>query len=299
MTRYLSDLRRSWRLVRRSPGLAAAAVAALAMGIGFTTTMFGIVHGGTRSLPFDDAHEIVLLTGTLPRAGLDDVQPGAFEFERWSASLTSYDGLAAYRELSLNLADNAARPERVQVADVSTNTFALLGVLPVRGRGLAASDAEAGASPVVVVSDALWRARFDSRESVVGESVRLNGVPHTIVGIMPAGFGFPIRARAWRPLRIDAGSSPGDAGALRVVGRLRDGVSIAAATTELSLDAARLAADSPATHADRGARVFPFTEVETPPEIRRGLQLLIIVVSLTLLVACAAVARRRTWRGRR
>jgi predicted permease len=176
------------------------------------------------------------------------------------------------------------------VADVSTNTFALLGVLPVRGRGLAASDAEAGASPVVVVSDALWRARFDSRESVVGESVRLNGVPHTIVGIMPAGFGFPIRARAWRPLRIDAGSSPGDAGALRVVGRLRDGVSIAAATTELSLDAARLAAESPATHADRGARVFPFTEVETPPEIRRGLQLLIIVVSLTLLVACANVA---------
>jgi predicted permease len=290
MSRYLSDLRHSWRLVRRSPGLAAAAVAALAMGIGFTTTMFSIVHGGTRALPLDQAHEIVLLTETLPRDGRVDVDPGPFEFARWTTTLASYEGLAGYRERSVNLSGTDARPERLPVSDVTPNAFSLLGAAPVLGRGFAASDIGADAAPVVLLSHALWQARFNGEESVVGRAVRLDGEPHTVIGIMPSGFGFPIRAQAWRPLAVGDTEQPGVGDELRIFGRLRDGVTVQAATTELALDVARIAADYPATHRDRGGRVYPFTEVETPPEIRRALQLLILVVSLTLLVACANVA---------
>ena len=289
MRQAVQDLRQSWRIFRRNPGLALAAVVALALGIGFTTTMFGIVHGGTRSLPFEDPDELVAVAQIAPATGAADLDSRPFEIRRWQQTLTSFDGLGAYLPASVNVSGAGNPPERVPAAWVTPGTFDTLGVAPSLGRGLAPSDAAPGAPPVAVIGHRLWQTRFAGDPAILTRDMRLDGEAYRVVGVMPPGFGFPIRARVWLPLALPPSAAPGEGPQLDVFGRLRDGVSAADAATELSTDLGRLATESPVFE-DRAARVFPFTEIETPAELRRGLQLLVAVVSLVLLVACANVA---------
>jgi len=289
MSPYLNDLRQGLRIFLRSPGLAFAAVTTLSLGIGFTTTMFSITHGGTRNLPVDDPESIVVAVMTHPARGSDNVAPGAFEFHRWRDTLTSFTDLAAYQSVGVNVSDDRARPERVSGAAVTPNALDIVGEPVLHGRRLQPADAEPGAPPVVLVSHELWQLRLGGDPSAVGESMRINGEPRVIVGVMPPRFGFPIRARLWLPLAIDRAARP-DGGGLQVFGRLAPGVTVAMASAELALDMARLAAEHPATHEGRSGRAFAFIDQETPPEIRRGLYLLVVVVSIALLIACANVA---------
>jgi predicted permease len=286
MPPFLHDLARSARLLRRQPGLTVAAVTALAMGIGFTTTMFSIVHGGTRALPFDEPHEIVVLQPTNIRGGDAPARP--FEFDAWRTSLASFEGLGAWRSASVNVSGTAA-PDRIEAAAITPNTFALLGATVAAGRPLGEADARPGAPRVVVIADSIWRSRYGASATAIGDAIRLDGVPHEIVGIMPPGFGFPINARLWTPLGVEA-AAPGEGEPLTVFGRLKDGVGEDRAGQELSLLTTRLAAAHPPVFRDRGARVLAFVELETPREIQRGLQILVMGVSLAFLVACANVA---------
>jgi hypothetical protein len=135
MERYWPDIRASLRIFRRSPALALSAVLALAMGVGFTTTMFSIVRGATRSLPFDHPDQIVALTRTSIRGGFD-LDPGRFDFVAWSRAQRSFSGLGAFEEQNMNLGGDDQRPERRTGAFVTPSTFSLLGVQPLRGRSL-------------------------------------------------------------------------------------------------------------------------------------------------------------------
>lgn len=290
MSSVLADLRQSWRIFVRQPGLASAAVVALAMGIGFTTTMFSVLHGGTRSLPFDAPEQIVAVVETQPSAGLFDIAPGDHEVARWRQTLTSFAGLAAFQSVSVNVSGAGDPPERLSATRITPDAFGILGVGAARGRAFAEADAGPAAPPVVVLGHDVWRTRYRADPALVGQQVRLDGVPTTVIGVMPAGFGFPINADVWLPLRIDPAAAPGDGANTQVFGRLREGITPARATDELNLDLSRLAGDAPEVFAGRSGRVFPFTEIETPPSIRRALQLLVAVVSLVLLVACANVA---------
>ena len=132
MERYLFDLRTILRGLRRSPGLVLSAVIALAMGIGFTTTMFSIVHGGTRDLPFPNPHQLVAITRTSMRG--NDLHPSAFDFREWSRRQDQFQGLGAFESRSMNLAGDARRPERRSGALVTPSTFSLLGTRPLLGR---------------------------------------------------------------------------------------------------------------------------------------------------------------------
>jgi putative ABC transport system permease protein len=291
MSRYWTDLRQSARIFRRSPGLVVTAVVALAMGIGFTTTMFAIVHGGTRGLPVPHADRVMAIVETAPELGPSEASVPVVDFVRWSDALQSFSGLAGYRLLGFNLASDGVPPARTNGASVTANAFDLLGASVDAGRGFTIDDARSGATPVAIVSDELRRARFAASfaSDVVGRTIRLNGVPHTIVGVMPAAFGFPLNARVWVPAATDPAAT-GAAGRLQVFGRLRNDRSIDQANEEIRIDLRQVTADEPATGAVRGVRVFPFTETETPAEIRRALNVLIGVVSLALLIACANVA---------
>ncbi|MEZ5319691.1 MAG: ADOP family duplicated permease [Vicinamibacterales bacterium] len=289
MSHFLTDLAQSWRLMRRQPGLAFAALVALAMGIGFTTTMFSIVHGGTRGLPFDQPDEIVVLQETDHGRASNGPSVRPYTFLRWREALTSFDGLAAFRPDSVNVSGGAT-PERVPAAAVTPDTFALLGVAAARGRVIGPADAAPGAPAVALIGDALWRSRYGADPSAVGGTIRINGVPHTIVGVMPAGFGFPIHARLWTPLRVDPAAAPGDGDVLQVFGRLRDGMTADRAAREASLEMRRLAAGLPDAYDGHDAAVIGFTEMETPRELARGLYVLVVAVSLAFLVACANVA---------
>ncbi len=282
-----ADLRQTARLLRRQPGLAITAIVALAMGIGFTTSMFAIVHGGTRALPFDQPHEVVLLTETSGRGGDAPIRP--YTFRQWQASLTSFEGLGAWRNDTLNVA-GSGDPDRLDGAAITPITLALLGERVALGRPFTDADATPGAPPVALIGDIVWRTRFGADPSVLGRTIRLDGVPHTIVGVMPRRFGFPINARIWIPLGVEAGAGPGAGEPLQVFGRLKDSASRDRAEAEAALEMARLASTFPATYLNHGARVLDFVELETPREIQRGLQVLVVAVSLAFLVACANVA---------
>jgi len=291
MDRYLVDLKSSLRLLGRSPGLALSAVAALAMGIGFPTAMFSIVHGGTRDLPFDQPRELVILTKTLPRRGLMDLEATPFDYIEWSRQLRGLEGLAAFEAHGVNLGSEARGPERSTAARVTPNAFALLGEQPILGRAFLPADGVPGAPPVVVLGHDLWRARFEADAGVVGRTLRVDGRPHTVVGVMPAGFGFPVSSDLWLPLSVNPGVQPAvDNDRVTVFGRLRDGVSLDEARAELATVAARLAGQYPETHGELSARLYPFVELEMEPEIARVLYLMLGAVSFVLLIACVNVA---------
>ena len=291
MDRYLVDLKSSLRLLARSPGLALSAVAALAMGIGFPTAMFSIIHGGTRDLPFDQPHELMVLTKTVPRRGLMDLWATPFDYAEWSRQLRRFEGLAAFDAYGVNLGSDARRPERREAASVTPNAFALLGERAILGRAFLPADAAPGAVPVVVLGHDLWRARFDADAGILGRTVRVDGRPHTVVGVMRAGFGFPVSSDLWLPLPVNPGVQPAvDDDRVTVFGRLGDGVSLDEARAELATVAARLARQYPETHGELSARVYPFIELEMEPETARVLYLMLGAVSFVLLIACANVA---------
>jgi predicted permease len=286
MTNIWSDLRRSWRVVRRSPGLALAATSALALGIGFTTTMFGIVHGGTRAMPLRDPETIVSVSAPTLSQSQDPQPVDAATFRRWEA-LAGFERIGAYQSDSVSLSDEGGRPLRVPAARMTAATFELLAERPMLGRWLSADDSAPGAMPVAVIGRALWQTRFAGDPAIVGRSIRIDGVPHQVVGVMGGRFGFPINARLWRPLAIDATDATAN---LNIVARLRATTSIGAAQAEIQSDLARQTPAAAGASSQRRALVVPFIEVETPREVQRGLQFLVIVVSLTLVVACANVA---------
>jgi len=289
MERYLFDLRTILRGLRRSPGLVLSAVTALAMGIGFTTTMFSIVHGGTRDLPFPKPHELVAITRTSVHG--NDLHPSAFDYREWSRRQDQFQGLGAFESRSMNLAGDERRPERRSGALVTPSTFRLLGARPLLGRTLRPDDAAPDAPAVVILGHDLWRTRFDADSGIVGETIRIDGQPTTVVGVMPPRFGFPVHSELWRPLAIASNPQPsGRDGALAVFGRLSHGVSPDQAQAALTVIAARLAQQYPETHKGTSARVFPFIETEMAANTATILYLMLGVVAFALLIACANVA---------
>jgi predicted permease len=289
MERYLSDMRTSLRILKRSPGLAVSAVVALAMGIGFTTTMFSIVHGGTRDLPFTEPDELVALRKTYPQRGWDlDATP--FDYLEWSRQQKQFEALGAFQSNSMNLAGDARHPDRRSGALLTPNTFELLGVRPHLGRVFLPEDAAPGAPAVALLGYDLWRSRFDTDSSIVNRVIRVDGQPRTVIGVMPQRFGFPVHSELWLPLEIDPGSQPSTQGSLTVFGRLRDGLPRDAAQAELVTIASRLARQYPETHEGRSARVHPFVDTEMAPNTAAILYLMLGIVSFALLIACANVA---------
>jgi putative ABC transport system permease protein len=279
-------LRSGFSLFRTNPGAAVAAVVALALGIGFSTTMFSIVHGATKGLPFEDAAEIVAVQrlatgpGAVPTSTVRD-------FKLWAHNVRSFEALGAFQSDSHNLSGEGEAPERVSMAALTPGSLELLRVAPSAGRSLLARDAVVGAEPVALLSHDLWHRRFGGDPAVIGRVIRLDGVVHTVIGIMPAGFGFPINAKLWTALR--SGDPASDAEAVQVFGRLADDVGFEAAKTEL-LTVARAAAETESARSAIALDVVNFIEIETPREAVWGLYLLLVAVTGVLLIACVNVA---------
>jgi predicted permease len=284
------ELRLALRSLVRNRALTMSAALALALGIGATTTLFSIVHGGLARLPFEQPDELVMLTRTNPRNGANDMGATAFDYIQWSASVRGFEGISAFQQNSVNLSGPEYSPQRVPAAFVAPNAFGLLGVAPARGRGFTAQDARPGAPATAIIGHALWQARFAADPAIVGRTIRVNGEPRTIIGIMAEGFGFPINQTVWLPLQISASSGAGDGSWFTVFGRLRDGTSIEQARAELATIAARLAQSNPATHAEHGARVAPLVEMELAPNTPTILYVMLLAVSFVLVIACVNVA---------
>jgi putative ABC transport system permease protein len=300
----VQDLRHSFRALGRSPGFTAATVATLALGIGANTAIFSAVHAVLLApLPYRGADRLVMVEGNYLTLGMEKIGASVPEFLDERAGISSFEALAAFRSRDLNLT-GGGEAERVPGASVSSDLFPLLGVSPARGRGFARAEEEAGRGSVAVVSDGFWRRHFAADPAAVGRTVTLNGTAYTIVGVMPPGFEFPHpayplahRADIWLPLSFTAEERlHRSAYSLRVVARLRGGVSLARANAEAVALGRRWQRDLPDYRGPRGEdggwklSVVPLTREIAGPGARRSLFVLLAAVGLLLLIACANLA---------
>lgn len=283
------DLRQAARALRREPAFAVTAVVALALGIGLTTASFSIVWGTLlRGLPFDDAHELVHFERS--DGERVDLPVTPHDLMAWREANRTFVGLAAYTEAVVNVERADGTPERVYGSRIDPVAFDLLGAAPARGRMLGPDDDRPEAADVVLLSHGLWQRTFGGRPDVVGREMRLNGAPHTIVGVMPEGFAFPLAEELWLPLRLEPGRYARGEGRLDVFGRLRPGVDLDVARADLERVSASLAAAWPDTHAGVRAVLRSYVDEYVDPEFASMITALLIASLLVLLLSALNVA---------
>jgi predicted permease len=243
------DIKLGVRMLGKYPGLTAVAVFALSLAIGagaaYLEFVNDMLHG---RLPFANPERIVGIQNWDQQSG-DAENRSTFDFVTWRDGLSSFEHIGAYRALDRNLITEDGRAEPVRGVEISASAFRIAGVAPVLGRPLVPEDERTGAAPVVVLGHDVWVNRFASDPTVVGRFVRVGNAPHTIVGVMPATFGFPTAHSLWVPLRLNEAQYPRRAGAaIKIFGKLAPGVGMSGAQAELTAMARRLAGDYPDTH---------------------------------------------------
>jgi putative ABC transport system permease protein len=291
MSTLIQDLAYGLRLMRRAPGFTLAAVLTLALGIGVNAATFSVVNVlSLKSLPYADPERVAFVMAwdaerrdlrmNLPLADVADIAAQAHAFE----------AVGAYQYWSANLTGSET-PERVQAYRVTGPTFPLLGVTALLGRGLAESDARADAPDVAVLSYGLWQRRFAGRPSVVGQEVLLDGKSHTVVGVMPRRFEFPVfnfKGDLWSPLKADRAAAAPLASVVSV-GRLRPSVSYAEAQADVDTILRRIEATSPERHRGLAGHVVEMRALSR--DIVMPLTIVLVAaVGFVLLLACANVA---------
>jgi putative ABC transport system permease protein len=203
---------------------------------------------------------------------------------------TTFSAIATVTGRSLTISDGAGDPERFLGAAVSWHLFPMLGTAPVVGQGFTDNDDRPGAPGVVLLSHRLWEARYESDPNIAGRTIRIDGRPFVVRGVMPPGFAFPENHRLWIPLSPLVHAQPRGQRGLFTFGRLQPGVSIEAATQDLDRVTVRLAAEYPDTNEGWGPRVRTLREVFLPGEVPVVISLMMAGVTLVLLIACSNVA---------
>ena len=292
MQTLLQDLRYGARMLLKRPGFTLIAVITLALGIGANAAIFSVVNAVLlRPLPFKDPERLVWVWAKIGQANHSPV-----EFLAYQAQQTSFTEMAAYRNMLFTVT-GAGEPEFVQGAIVSPNYFSLFGVQASRGRAFQPEDVRPGAPRVAVFSHDLWQKRYGGDPNLIGRSLTINGESATVIGVMPPNFQLNLNMELWlspRQIVPDVQMNyRGDTLALReihylkVMGRLKPGVTIEQAQAELNVVAARLEQQFP-DQAGHGAQVVSLRELAVG-DVRGTLLLLFGAVGLVLLIACANV----------
>lgn len=286
------DVRFAVRLLAKERWFTLAAIVALALGIGVTSTMVTIINGyNFRGLPVDDRERILYL-GTRDFTGRNRGVSYP-DYQDWRNASRSFAALGAFAPAVMTISDRGQSPESLGGAYVSAEAFRILGDRPILGRDFLAGDDSPGAPDVVVLGHRLWVSRYGGDPTIIGRSVLVNAVPAIVVGVMPDGFEFPYRNGLWQPLALMKGlqTQRRDDRVLGVFGRLADGVSPAQARAELAAIAAALARDHPETNARIEPTAVRFGEQQVG---RFGDELpplaLVATAVFVLLIACANVA---------
>jgi len=289
MDTWHHDVRSALHALRRSPGFTLVTVVSAALGIGMATLAFGIAYALLWvPLPFPQADRLVAVSMERPVEELArPSQVSVPEFFDLGAQCRSFAVQTAYRERSLTVFVQG-QAEQVPGAVVSADFFRVLGVAPRLGRTLRPEDDRPSAPPVVVLGDRLWRQSFGGDPGVVGRTVSVDESAAMVIGVMPPGFSFPRSQDAWIPFAGRLGASPPRASrSLRMVVRLRPGVSLADAQAEVRTVGDRLAARYPESTAGWSGYVRPVRANSFPPEMRLALRYLSGASAFIFLIACA------------
>jgi len=230
------DVKLGVRMLRKHPGLTLVSTLALAVGIPVGLAPSHFVDGLLAPLPVPEGDRIRALRLWSPKRGRAETTT-SLDFEAWRPALSSFEGLGAYRETQYNLDVEEGRS--VRGAAVTASTFDLLRVPPLIGRTIQQGDMSPGGEAVAVVGYDLWQALYGGDPALVGRSIRLATVPHTVVGVMPKGFLFPEHQSIWTPLRMTAADAQGAGTPVSIFGRLETGVTEASAQVEFGLVAQR------------------------------------------------------------
>ena len=298
----LQDLRYGLRTLARNRGFAALAILTLALGIGANTAIFSVVDTVLlRPLPFKDPSRLVWATERfqITHGAATVISP---DFMGWTNRNQVFEQIGAYGGgVGANLTASG-EPARVSVLNVTPGLFPMLGVQPVAGRAFVPSEGKQGQDHVALLNEALWRSRFGADPHIVGKSVRLDGDAYTVVGVMPANLRYPA-ADVWTPLALDSDFfSPHSPRwhALTVIARLKPGIDVARAQSDLQLVTQQMDREYPAEAAPFRAHV----RVEVLPlhallvqNVRSLLLILLGVVGFVLLIACANVSNLLLSRG--
>jgi predicted permease len=257
-TALSGEIRYTLRRLARSPTTSLAAVITIALGIAVTTGVYSIIDGlVVRGVSFDEADRLVALQRTNLSGPRRSTSVPEHDFVDWCDQQRSFGTLIGFRSGTVNLRDTVPSgpvlPERYSGAWLSPGFLDLLRVDPLIGRGFEPTDAAVGADPVVLVGYHVWQQDFGGDSDVIGRTIRVNGRPTTVVGVLPQDFRFPVSQDVWLPLILEAGALPrGEGRHLRVIGRLNDGVSLTQAAQEMSAIARRLGETHPETNEGMG-----------------------------------------------
>jgi len=276
---------RQWR---RSPGFATVAAAVLALGIGANVAIFSLLDAALlRPLPFTDPGSLVMVWERAPRFAHNRVAP--LNFLDWSEQQQAFASIAAVAGGSRTLTGRGGTAERIPGQAVTASFFDVLGIKPLAGRTFSADDV-AQRSRVVVISERLWRSRFAADAGVVGRPIQLDGEPTTVVGVVPADFQILFRADLWTLYGVRRSPEQRRQHYLQVIARLKPGVTIEQANTDMSGVANRLAAAWPDTNNGWGVTIAPLRDAIVGGELKTTSLVLAAVVGFVLLMACANVA---------
>ncbi len=281
------DVKLGFRMVRRQPSMTAVSLFALGIGIPLAMVPGQLERALTADLPFDEGEDIVGIRTVHVQSGRSWTRT-LHDFELWRRELDSFNSLGAWDAAHYNVSVEGGWAGPVSGAAITASAFEITRVPPLLGRVLLPSDERPGAPAVVVLGHSLWRSAFGSDLDVIGRVVRVSGIPHEVVGIMPEGYLFPNNERLWIPFRARGIDHPvGEGPTIEVFGRLADGVTRAQANAEVGRLAARLATDSPATHGRLRPEVVGYAQLTYFGD---PLFAIVKVVGLLLLViACGNV----------
>jgi putative ABC transport system permease protein len=298
----IQSIRLAFRTLLKTPGFTAVAIITIALAIGANTAVFSLVNALLiKPLPFKAPENLVLLFEKFSAQGLDQIPVSAPEYLDWEKQTSSYERIAAFNFADFNLTGGDT-PERISGAVVTPSLFPLLGVSPIKGRAFNDAEFGEGNDNVVVISERLWRRRFNSDPQLLGTQVSINGRSVTVVGIMPANFEFPLplfgvqggtfaeRVDMWRPVAFTKNEleSRGSR-SYGVIGRLKPGVSIAQAQAEANTIVANwhtLFKDNYNPATKFGATLYPLHNLVIGG-MRPALMILLGAVAMVLLIACA------------
>jgi putative ABC transport system permease protein len=286
------DLRCGARMLRKNAGFTTIAVLTLALGIGANTAIFSVIHAVLlRPLPYDKPDRIVMLVESNPGKGFPRFSVSPPNYVDWRNQASAFQSMASVSRGDFTYT-GGAEPERLGGANVAAPFFSVMGVEPLIGRTFLPEDDVVGRASVVVLSYGLWAQRFGSDPQVIGKSLTLDGRPYRVIGVMQNGFQYPRGADLWVPSEFDQQSlGPGARGAhyIRVLARLKSGVSIDQAQAEMASLSQRLEEQYPKTNAGWTSTVISLNEI-TVGAIRPTLLVLFGAVGFLLLIACANVA---------
>ena len=296
----LQDLKYGARLLAKNKRFTVVAVFTLGLGIGANGAIFSVINGVMlKPFSFPDSERLVVIWERCLNQGLPRMVVSPPNFSDWRDQNQAFQDVAAYRQQDFNLV-GSGDPERVRGLRISATMFSMLGVRPLLGRDFQPDEDKPGAASAVIVSYGFWQRRLGANPSAIGQSLMLGNESATIIGVMPPGFDFPpplafrgeaqsVKVELWTQLRYAAQQDQRSAHNLYVLARLKPGIAIERATTDLKRVTDRLATDFPKSNEGWDAFLVPLHE-QVVGDVRTALLVLPGAVAFVLLIACANVA---------